>query len=139
MRRERGFTYLMLLWWTAISAVVLAALGQQWLLESRRQKEMELVFRGTQIREAIRHFYEQAPDGQPKRFPHDFEELLEDRRGGQVIHHLRRAWLDPMTNRPWGLIRDGQAIKGVFSTAKGKPLRAPEGVDRYTDWRFEQG
>lgn len=139
VRRQGGFTFLLLLWWVAVSSVVLAALGQQWLLESRRQREIELVFRGTQIRQAIQEFYEQSPQGQDKRYPLNFDELLDDRRSGHEVRHLRRMWPDPMTHRPWGVIRDGNQIKGVFSTAKGKPLRAPEGVNRYADWRFEQG
>lgn len=139
MQRQRGFTFLLLLWWVAVSSVVLAALGQQWLLESRRQREMELVFRATQIRDAIQHFYDQAPEGQPKRYPMSFDELLDDRRSGHEVRHLRRLWLDPITLKPWGVIRDGNQIKGVYSRAKGHPLRAPEGVNQYSDWRFEQG
>lgn len=136
---QHGFTYLMILWWVAISSIVLAALGQHWMMESRRQREMELAFRGEQIRRAIDAFYDQAPDGQPKRLPTNWAELLDDRRRGHSVRHLRRLWPDPMTGRPWGLIREGPGIKGVYSQAQGRPLRGPDGVDSYEAWRFEQG
>jgi hypothetical protein len=51
--------------------------------------------------------------------------------------HLRSVWPDPVTGGPWGLLRDGEYIRGVYSLAKGKPLRAPEGVMSYEEWRFD--
>ncbi len=51
--RQRGFTYLMLLFWVALSGVMLMALAQRWSTESQREREKELVFRGEQIRLAI--------------------------------------------------------------------------------------
>ena len=52
--------WLLLLWWVAISGVMLTALSHAWQIESRRQREMELVFRGEQIRLAI-EAYVQVP------------------------------------------------------------------------------
>lgn len=137
--RQRGFTYLMVLWWVAISSVVLAALGQQWMIESRRQRDIELAFRGDQIRQALDSFYDHAPPGQAKRLPLNWQELLNDTRQAEPMRHLRQLWPDPVTGRSWGVIREGPFIKGVFSTSGGRPVRAPEGVDSYESWRFEQG
>ncbi len=136
---HRGFSYLMVLWWVAISSVVLAALGQQWMIESRRQRDIELVFRGDQIRQALDSFYDHAPTGQAKRLPMTWQELLHDTRQPEPVRHLRQLWPDPVTGGSWGVIREGPFIKGVFSTSKGRPLRAPEGVGTYDAWRFEQG
>ena len=136
-RPQAGFTYLMVLWWIAISSVVLVALGQQWAIETRRQREIELVFRGDQIRQALDAYYEQAPDGQAKVLPTRWEDLLEDSRRGHPVRHLRQVWSDPLTGGPLGVIRLGPYIKGVFSTAKGRPLRGPAGIDSYQSWRFE--
>jgi len=135
----RGFTYLMLLWWVTIGSVMLAALGQQWGMASRRERDTELAFRGEQIRVAL-EAYAQVPvlEGQ-RRLPMDLRELLEDQRSGVTLHHLRRAWPDPVTGRDWGLIRhqpDG-GIKGVYSLSRRKPVRPPAGVASYKDWRFE--
>ena len=53
MPRHRGFSYLMVLLWVAISGVMLMALSRAWLLESRRERDTELIYRGEQIREAL--------------------------------------------------------------------------------------
>lgn len=136
-RRPRGFTYLMLLWWVAISSVMLAALGQQWALESRRQKEIELVFRAEQIRDAIQAYYEATPI-EPKLLPTRIDDLLEDRRGPVLKRHLRQHWTDPITGSPdWGLVMAGPFLRGVYSTSTQHPLRAPTSINRYDDWRFE--
>ncbi|MGH6645580.1 hypothetical protein [Aquabacterium sp.] len=131
-----GFTYLVLLWWMAISSIMLAALAQQWSVESRRQREMELVFRGEQIKTALKSYLDNSP-GDAKALPARLEDLLEDTRGPAVKHHLRRWWPDPITAEPWGLVREGEQIRGVYSRATQSPLGAPDGVKRYEDWRFE--
>lgn len=59
--RFAGFTYLALLWWVAISSVMLAALAQQWGIESRLQREIELVFRGEQIKAALVSYQRNTP------------------------------------------------------------------------------
>lgn len=138
-RLDRGFTYLMVLWWVAISSVMLAALAQNWQTESRREKEKELAFKGAQIRQAIDAFSKRTPSQGGARLPKDWDELLADRRDGAVVRHLRQVWPDPMTGKPWGEIRVGGYLKGVFSQAKGTPLTAPQGLDSYPAWRFEQG
>lgn len=138
-RSIAGFTYLMLLWWVAVSSVLLAALGQSWAIEARRQREMELVFRGEQIKAALLSYQEASPT-LPKTFPTRLEELLEDRRGTQVKRHLRKLWPDPITgSRQWGLVREGDFITGVYSPSDQHPLRAPAGVTRYDEWRFSPG
>lgn len=132
----QGFTYLVLLWWVAISALMLAALGQRWQLESRRQHELELVFRAGQIQAALASYRRNTPDGQPG-LPARLDELLEDQRGPTLRRHLRQVMPDPMTGGAWGLLLDGERIRGVYSLAKGVPLRAPEGVMSYDEWRFD--
>lgn len=127
----------MVLWWVAISSVILVAISQQWAIESRRQREIELVFRGEQIRQALDAYYEQAPEGQVKVLPKRWEDLLEDTRRGHPVRHLRQVWSDPITGGSLGVIRAGPYIKGVFSTATGHPIRAPSGTDSYQNWRFE--
>jgi len=135
-RRTKGFTYLMLLWWVAISSVMLAALGQSWSLEARRQREMELVFRGEQIKAAILSYQEATPT-LPKTLPTRIEDLIEDQRGPSVKRHLRRWWPDPITGSDWGLLREGPFIRGVHSMSAQRPLRAPQGISSYEEWRFE--
>lgn len=134
--RQRGFTYILLLWWVAISGVLLAALGQQWLMESRRQKELELVFRGHQIGLALRTYRDATPDGQLST-PLNLTDLLEDKRGPKLKRHLRQLWPDPITGKAWVLEREGGRIVAVHSGSKARPIKPPEGVERYELWRFD--
>lgn len=137
--RARGFTYLMVLFWIALSGVMLMAVSRSWLMDARRERDTELVYRGEQIREAL-SAYAAVPVSQGgSRAPQRLDELLEDRRSGQVQRHLRRVWRDPITNSlAWGLVKDGQGgIVGVFSNSGKKPLLGPAGVRTYRDWRFD--
>jgi type II secretory pathway pseudopilin PulG len=133
----RGWTYLMLLWWVAISSMMLMALARSWTLQSQRQKEAELVFRGEQFQAAVTSYLQSG--NPPQAYPPTLEALLEDRRGPVIKRHLRQLWTDPITGSPaWGLIKDEQdGIHGVYSLSLREPLGAPSGVDRYIDWRFE--
>lgn len=136
--RHRGFTYLMVLLWVAISGVMLMALSRAWLLESRRERDTELIYRGEQIRDALSAYAAVPVSTGSSRAPARLEDLLEDRRSGQVVRHLRRVWRDPITNSPnWGLLKDANGgIVGVYSLSKRLPLLAPEGVKRYDQWLF---
>lgn len=136
MRKARGFTYLMLLWWVAIGSVMLAAIGQSWSIEMRRAREQELVFRGEQIRMALQHYHDAGP-GDVKTYPRKLSDLLEDGRNGRPQRYLRRLWPDPITGSPdWGLIKEGEQIVGVFSPSGKVPLAPPDGVRSYRDWVF---
>lgn len=134
---QAGFTYLMLLWWVALSGVMLMALPQSWSQAMRRQREAELVFRGEQMRQAIESYRKVVLANGGAQWPTNLQDLLEDHRGPKVVRHLRRLWPDPITGRSqWGLVKDGVDIKGVFSDSTAVPLAAPEGVTQYKDWRF---
>lgn len=138
---KRGFSYLVLLWWVSINGVMLAALGKQWQLESRRQAEAEMVFRAAQIREALTSYQLNTPkvleSGAAMDLPRDLADLLEDKRGPHTKRHLRRLWPDPITGDSWGLVMSNGRVRGVFSRSERAPLGAPEGVRAYHEWRFE--
>lgn len=134
---QKGFTYLMLLWWVAISGVLLMALSQSWHIESRRQRDIELQFRGEQIRSAIEAYASVPVSPGASRLPARLEDLLEDTRTGVRKRHLRQLWPDPVTGSPqWGLVRGPNGISGVFSTSGMTPVRAPAGIASYKEWRF---
>lgn len=140
MKQQRGFTYLMLLWWVALSGLMLAAMAQSWTLDARRAREAELIWRGEQFRQAI-EAYASVPvaEGQ-SRLPRRLQDLLEDRRSGELQRHLQRIWRDPLTGRAeWGLVREGEGITGVHSLSQARPLNAPQGVTRYEQWHFVLG
>ena len=140
-RRQAGFTYLLLLWWVALSGVMLMALGERWTAQAQRDREAELVDRAEQIQRAIEAYASTPVNEGVSRLPTQLEELLEDRRTGELRRHLRQLWRDPITRGgPWGLVRDANnGITGVHSLSRQKPLRAPSGVERYDEWRFVMG
>lgn len=142
---DDGFTYLGVLFLvgllslTATMAAVVPASANQ------RERERDLVFAGHQYMDALNRYHAAFP-GHVKRWPSRLEDLLQDDRTASTLRHLRRIYVDPMTQRAqWGLIRlpDG-SIVGVHSLSERRPLdRARVSVDfavpstrSYREWRF---
>ena len=143
---QRGFTYLAMLMFVAITGAASSSIAALWSQGAQREKERELLFVGNQYRQAIEAYYKRAPAGE-KRYPASLEELLADRREGTVRHHLRRLYRDPITNSAdWGLVKDaGGRILGVHSLSTDTPFKtgnflprdqALAGRTRYSDWVF---
>ena len=146
MYREKGFTYIWMLFAVALAGIVLAGAGQLWHHESWRDKEKELMFAGDQFRQAIESYYESSL-GIPKSYPDSLEKLLADDRFPIVKRHLRKIFVDPMTGTvKWGLIRQpGTGITGVYSLSTQQPIKRANFSERYKsftgavsykDWRF---
>jgi type II secretory pathway pseudopilin PulG len=141
-----GFTLLTALIMVIIMGISLGAAGLSWRIAMQREREEELLFRGSQIRAAITRWY--APRaGEHVATPlRDLKDLLKDPRTPQTVRHLRRLYTDPMTNKEWALINDPtKGIQGVASTSQETPLKSsgfPEelkdftGKTRYSEWRF---
>lgn len=143
--RQAGFTYLGLMFAIAIAGIGLAGTGVLWQMESRREKEKELLFIGEEYRRAIGSYYENTPGGN-KQYPQMLEELLLDKRFPNPVRHLRRPYRDPMMpGGQWEVIRLQGAIVGVASKSSDKPIKVAgfgpglEGFEMarsYADWRF---
>jgi len=143
--RQAGFTFLGLMFAVAIAGIALAGTGALWQMESRREKEKELLFIGEEYRRAIGSYYDKSP-GAVKQFPNKLEDLLQDKRYPNPTHHLRRLYRDPMTaDGEWELIRQEGRIMGVASRSSDKPIKVAgfaadqgdfEGAGSYTEWRF---
>lgn len=122
--KQKGFSYLLLLFFVAIMGIVLATQGSIYSLARQREKEKELLIAGRTLRQAILSYYNSGP-GNTKAFPPNFEVLLQDPRYPTVKRHLRQIPIDPMTNtRDWGLkkLATGEII-GVFSRSEKAPLK----------------
>jgi type II secretory pathway pseudopilin PulG len=143
--RVCGFTYLALLFVVALMGVSLAAGGVVWHVAQQREKESELLFIGTQFRQAISSYYEGSPG--PKRYPTQLADLVRDPRFPGVRRHLRRVYLDPITGKAeWGVARNFEGgIIGVYSLSEQTPIRRHfrdgpykdfTGKVRYADWKF---
>lgn len=124
-RRQRGFTYLLLLFALAAGAAGLAALGERASTAVQRERERELMFRGNAIVDAIASYWSATP-GDTKQLPHTLEELAEDRRGPRPLRHLRRIYADPFTGRSdWvAVLSEDGRLTGVHSRSDALAMRS---------------
>jgi len=144
--RQKGFTYLGLLFYIALMGATLALTGVVWHAVQKREKERQLLFIGNQFRKAIAAYYTNSPGG-VKQYPKELNELLKDPRYLVNQRYLRRVYIDPFTGKVgWGLIKTrDDRIMGVFSLSEGEPVKQGnfrvadkefEGKLHYTEWRF---
>jgi type II secretory pathway pseudopilin PulG len=140
--RERGFTYLGVLYIVAIMGVLLAIAGQAWHTQVVREREEELLYVGDQYKKAIARFH--LAGG---RYPRELAELLKDPRRPDTQRYLRKLYPDPITGKnEWGFVRSADGgIAGVFSLSEDKPFKVAgfkleyagfEGREKYSEWQF---
>ena len=158
IRLEKGFIFIWALFAVALLGVIMAGIGQVWQTKTQREKEQELLFVGEQFHKAIMSYYNNATGG-PKQYPESLEDLLLDDRSSTPKRHLRKIFLDPMTNSfKWGLVTepapkqtteinliDGAGIIGVYSRSQKVPIKVKNFPDEYAnfskaesyqDWQF---
>lgn len=143
---NKGFALLAVLTMVIIMGISLGAVGLSWRIIKQREREEELLFRGSQIRDAIKRWYALKSVDQAAMPLRDLKDLLKDPRTPQTVRYLRRLYTDPMTDKEWELINDpSKGIQGVASTSQETPLKTdgfPEdlkdftGKGRYSEWRF---
>lgn len=145
---NKGFAYLGALVLVVVCGIALTGASEYWSTIAKREREKELLFRGTQIRNAIESYYKQVPAGGSPTYPGSLKDLLKDPRYMTVHRYLRKIYPDPMTkDGKWGLVlAPGGKVKGVFSKSKKKPLKVGnfpdefqsfENAKTYSDWKFE--
>lgn len=122
--------------------------GSTWKTIVQRGKEQDLLWKGSQFRKAIGHYYETSHAGSaaPKAFPSELEFLIEDPRSLETKRYIRRLYPDPMSGEEWQLIRDPVGrIMGVRSKSTKRPFKQSgfsednksfSGQQRYHDWQF---
>ena len=131
--RERGFTFLWLIFVLAVVAAGLAAIAQPISLAAQRDREAELMFRGKEIARALSSYWAATP-GEAKQLPLTLDDLVDDRRGARPVHHLRRVYADPFTGRAdWVLVmtEDGRisAVHSQSSTPALRTVDLPKSLD----------
>jgi type II secretory pathway pseudopilin PulG len=145
-----GFSYIGLMIFVAIAGIALAGVGIVWSQDQQREREKELLFVGEQYRQAIGSYYENGPDenapNKVKQYPNKLEDLLLDGRSLSVKRHLRKIYIDPITNSTnWGLERRESKIIGVYSLSELKPIKKKgfpllyekfSDFSKYADWKF---
>jgi len=146
--RQRGVTYLLMLFAVAALGFGLARFGSLWSISAQRAREAELLFIGGEFARALASYQAAQPDD-PAVGPATLDDLLLDPRVPFVRRHLRRLYRDPMTGAAdWIVERQEGRIIGVRSRSLGPALRRahlPAWVNlssehgesiRYTDWLF---
>ena len=145
-RRQAGFTYLVVLFAVALSTAALAAASQVWSHAQQREREVDLLFVGSEFRTAIGLYYQRTP-GVAKRYPADLKDLLKDGRYPTTQRYLRKIYADPLTGKAeWGLVKAPEGgIMGVYSLSERTPVKTAQFrlVDkaftdkaRYSEWQF---
>ena len=144
-RRQRGSVFMGMLVTVAVVAVMLMEVGTLWSSVLQRERELELLARGNEIRRAIGLYYAAG-----NTFPKSLDDLVLDRRRPTIQRYLRRAYTDPLTgDAEWGVVAGpGETIMGVFSNAKGTPFKQGNfavinqsftGQGSYQGWVFLHG
>ncbi|RDS93253.1 type II secretion system protein [Pseudomonas fluorescens] len=129
----------------AVVAVMLMEVGTLWSSVLQRERELELLARGNEIRRAIGLYYAVG-----NTFPKSLEDLVLDRRQPTIKRYLRRIYSDPLTGTTdWGVVPGpSETIMGVFSQAKGTPFKQGNfavinqsftGQGSYQGWVFLYG
>jgi type II secretory pathway pseudopilin PulG len=129
----------------ALAGAAVASFSESAATVRQRELEAQLIWTGQQYQRALESYYWASP-GRVKHLPVKLEELLRDMRFPQPVRHLRQLYPDPLQPEvPWGLLRQGNQIIGVYSQSDRETLRranfAPgmesfEGSSHYTEWRF---
>ena len=144
-QHQQGSVFMGMLVTVAVVAVMLMEVGTLWSSVLQRERELELLARGNEIRRAIGLYYREGNS-----FPKSLEDLVLDRRQPTVKRYLRRVYDDPLTgSAEWGVVEGpGETIMGVFSTAKGTPFKQGNfavinqsftGQGSYQGWVFLYG
>lgn len=111
-RLEHGFVYLWALFAVVLAGIVMAGTGQMWQTKSQREKEAELMFIGEEFRKAIMSYHNSGT----KQYPVSLEDLLKDERSPNIKRHIRKIYLDPLTNSTeWGIVEEPPPNTGSAS------------------------
>ena len=151
LRSSAGFTYIAALVMVVIVGLLATQMAEVWSTKMRRERETELIFRGTQVRDALRrryklntNIYGNAPvagiapvvgalgvtilAAAPR--INELKDLLQASESAGKQHFLRPFSLkvnDPVTGKEsdWELFKDPatQRITGVFIKSGAEPIK----------------
>jgi type II secretory pathway pseudopilin PulG len=166
LRSSAGFTYIAALVMVVIMGIMLSQAAGYWKMRMQREREVELIFRGTQIRDAMRRWYKLSAASPTNPLPgqattaqattispnslklNELKDLLQDPNSPAKVRYLRRLYLDPMTGKDFVPVKDAnQRIIGVRSESEEEPIKKAnfpldldqsdfEGKKKYSEWQF---
>ena len=138
LRNQDGMTYLFVMMMVVFMTISLLGVTQQWSVIMKRDREAELLFRGTRIKDAIDRYvadYEVQKATRPNRWPRTLEELTQK----SPKRYLQMAYSDPITGKKFALIKVGEELHGVRSSSTDTPYNRVgfKGAKTYQAIRFE--
>ncbi len=138
-RRQQGMALMWVMFVLFFMVLLVGTAIEGWSNTAQRAREQQLLWTGNEFRNAIRNYYELSPGGN-KQFPQKLDDLLEDKRFVTLQRHLRKLYLDPMTDKPdWNVITDTNGrIVGVASRSERKPLKSAGFAERDKEFRNKQ-
>ena len=148
LQNQRGAVLLMALLSVTLIGLLAGIAGSSWQTLMQRNKETELLWKGNQIRQAIKSYYQfSTSNGVPlQQYPPALDDLLQDPRSLEITRHLRHLYLDPMNSEDWELIpAPGGGVMGVKSTVDEVPFKQSGfseenksfvGKQSYHAWQF---
>lgn len=115
-KSQNGYALLVVMGLLAMLVVSLALVQPNLLYQGRREKEVEMIWRGKQYARAIGLYYRKT-----HRFPTELDDLYKPKMG---IRFLRQAYKDPMNtvDGSWRLIYVGPSGQLVGSVNQPPPL-----------------
>jgi type II secretory pathway pseudopilin PulG len=129
-----------------LAALAAVQYSQSRAHERQREAEEDLLYVGEQYRQAIESYWRNPPS-RARVLPTRLEDLVSDPRFPQARRHIRKLYPDPLSpTSEWGLIKQGNALIGVYSQAAGVPFRTTgfaevnvgfDNPTRYADWQFK--
>jgi|GEM_PF-2239473 len=138
LTNQAGVTYLFVMMLVVAMSISLMVVTQQWSVIMKRDREAELLFRGTRIKDAIERYvadYEVQKATRPNRWPRTLEELTKK----TPKRYLQAVYTDPITGKDFDLIKTGEELHGVRSTSTDVPYDQVnfKNVKTYQAIRFE--
>jgi type II secretory pathway pseudopilin PulG len=116
-RRDRGAMLLAILFMMAVMVITALAVAPAFLQQAKRDREEELIHRGTEYARAIKKYYKKFG-----RYPANLEQL----ENTNQIRFLRRRFKDPLAkDGQWKLLRAGDIQSLVGGAGLGIPGLQP--------------
>ncbi|HSB74796.1 MAG TPA: hypothetical protein VLC12_04050 [Terriglobales bacterium] len=105
-RGQQGYVLLAVILMVAMIVIAAAAAAPDIAMSIRREREAELIHRGTQYMRAIQHYYKKFG-----RYP----ARVEDLENTNNIRFLRRRYKDPVTGKDFRLLHFGEVNLGAIT------------------------
>jgi hypothetical protein len=121
-RGEDGYALMMVVFFTALLLIVTMVAAPRILLEGKREKEKEMIWRGHQYVRGVKLYYRKMG-----RFPTSIDDLTKPKTGS--LRFMRQAYKDPMNGEDgsWRLIYVGPAGQLIGSLKPPQNLQLPKG------------